>query len=120
MEINLFEFTMENAQEMMIVYDFAGQILYANRAAEAMLKYDDILSNYQIADIFPMEEDVVDKLRRESLEVREYSAYRGNRTCFPVRVKIMRYPDVFLEKKEVYLCIATDITVEKFLEKKIE
>ena len=120
MEINLFQFTMENAQEMMIVYDAAGQILYANRMAVNMLKYEDILDNCQIADIFPMEENVVDKLRRESLEVREYLAYRGNRTCFPVRVKILRYPGSFLEKEEVYLCIATDITMEKFLEKKIE
>ncbi len=116
----LYQFTIENAQEMMLVFDSGGQILYANRTAENLLKYKEELIEHSIADVFPMEENTVDKLKRESLELREYMAYRGNRTCFPVRVKILRYPGVFLEKEEVYLCTATDISMEKFLTKKVE
>ena len=114
-----FQFTIENALDMMIIFEAGGKILYANPAAETMLKYKEVLPERRITDIFPMEEWMVYP-KNSSEELQELMAYRGNRTCFAVRAKILAYPNTYEGKHEVYLCVAQDITMEKFLEKKVE
>ena len=57
-QAELFLFTIEQTLEMMIFFEQKGTILYANPAAESMLKYPESLSNRSIAEIFPREEDL--------------------------------------------------------------
>ena len=119
-QTNLFQFTIEHAAEMMIVFEAGGQIVYANPAAETLLKYKEALNTRNITDIFPMEESWIRNPQNIEEEERELMAYRGNRTCFPVKANVITYPHVYEGIHGVYLCIARDITMEKFLEKKIE
>lgn len=118
-QAELFRFTIEQTLEMMIFFEQKGTILYANPAAESMLKYPESLSNRSIAEIFPREEDLKVTLVKCMDEMQNLMAYRGNRTCFPVKVKLVKYPGNYQGKESVYLCIAMDISAENFLEKKI-
>lgn len=118
-QANFFQFTIEQALEMMIVFDACGTILYANPAAENMLKYKDTLYGQCITEIFPMEEDLKECVEKYAGEVQKLMAYRGNRTCFPVNVKIVLCPETFQGKQPVYVCVANDTSAENFLEKKI-
>lgn len=117
---DLFQFTIEHTSEMMIVYETGGQILYANSGAEALLKYKVALSTLKITEIFPMEEAWIKEPGNQRGTEQEWMAYRGNRTCFPVRGKILPYTLENEKDGEIYLCIARDVTMEKFLEKKVE
>ena len=116
----LFQFTIENTSEMVIVYETGGQILYANPGAEVLLKYKEDLNTVNITEIFPMEESRIWEPGNQKTTEQEWMAYRGNRTCFPVKGKIFAFPLNDGEEREVYLCIARDVTMEKFLEKKVE
>ena len=118
-QANFFQFTIEQALEMMMVFDADGKILYANPIAENMLKYKDTLCGKCITEIFPMEEELRETVEKYAGEIQELMAYRGNRTCFPVKAKIVLYPETYQGKQPVYLCIANDISAENFLEKKI-
>lgn len=116
---NFFQFTIEQALEMMIVFDANGEILYANPAAEKLLKYKDSLCGKCITEIFPMKEELRETVEKYAGEIQELMAYRGNRICFPVKAKIVLYPESFQGRQPVYLCIANDISAENFLEKKV-
>ena len=116
---DFFQFTIEQALEMMIVFDVSGKILYANPAAENMLKYKDTLCGKCITEIFPTEEELRETVEKYAGEVQKLMAYRGNRTCFPVNAKIVLYPKTYQGQQPVYLCIANDISAENFLEKKV-
>lgn len=116
---DFFQFTIEQALEIMIVFDGLGEILYANPAAENMLKYKEALCEKNIVDIFPMEKELTETLQNSIDKEQFLMAYRGNRTCFPVKVKYVLYPGIYQGKQPVYLCIANDISGENFLEKKI-
>ena len=118
-ETQFFQFITERATEMMIVFEAGGAILYANPAAETMLKYKEDLKTVRITDIFPMEE-WSKKPQNTFGQEQEFIAYRGNRTCFPVKAKIYSMADEGTDKKERYLCVARDITKEKFLKKKVQ
>lgn len=118
-QTKIFQFSVEQASEMVIVYKAGGRILYANPAAENMLKYREGLKKQRITDIFPMEEMWIVRPMKDEVYPQELMAYRGNRTCFPVKVKIVPYVKYYEGGKEVYLCIAKDISMEKFLEKKV-
>lgn len=118
-QTKLFQFMTEHALAMMIVFDVDGNILYANPTAENKLKYADNLCQCSIMDIFPKEEDIKESFNRTTEEMQKLMAYRGNRTCFPVDVKVMKYSGSYKGKQEVYLCIANDISEESFLNKKI-
>ena len=116
---NFFQFTIEQALEMILVFDASGKILYGNAAAENMLKYKDTLCGKCITEIFPMAEELRETVEKYACEVQKLMAYRGNRTCFPVNAKIVEYPETYQGKCPVYLCIANDISAENFLEKKV-
>lgn len=119
-QTQLFQFTIEHATEMMIIFEAGGKILYVNPAAESMLKYKESLREAKITDIFPMEEGWIGNPKDKTTQEQEFMAYRGNRTCFHVKAKIIPYPGNYEEKQEIYLCIAREVTREKFLEKKVE
>ena len=118
-QTQFFQFTIEHALEMMIIYEAGGQILYANPAAETMLKYKNHLTGQKITDVFPKEEEWIVNPQNSWEKMQELMAYRGNRTCFPVRVKVVPYAGNIEGRQKLYLCIAYDITTEKFLEKKM-
>lgn len=115
----LFQFMIEHTLAMMVVFDAQGTVLYANPAAEKKLKYVPNLCQTSIVEIFPQKESIKDTLNRATKEVQKLMAYRGNRTCFPVEVRVVRYPGSYQGRQEVYLCIADDISEENFLQKKI-
>ena len=116
---SFFQFAIEQALEMMIVFDKDKKILYANPTAENTLKYPGFLKGKSMMDLFSMEERSFEKIQRTKGEVVEGMAYRGNRTCFAVKIKIVPYGEGKSEKQPLYLCIMQDISTEKFLEKKI-
>ena len=114
---SLFQITMDNALEIILIFDVRGKIVYANRAAEKLLEYKDGFLGYSIADVFPgefrMERGFLEMEYGVSDEIRTVMAYRSNHTCFPVRGKLLWYKD-----EQRYLCMAQDVSDEIFLEKK--
>lgn len=114
---SLFQFTMDSALEIILIFDVRGKIVYANQAAGKLLEYKDGFAGYSIADVFPgefrIERGFLEMEYGASDEVRTMMAYRSNRTCFPVKSKLLWY-----ENEQRYLCMAQDISDEIFLEKK--
>ena len=95
---SFFQFAIEQALEMMIVFDKDKKILYANPTAENTLKYPGFLKGKSMMDLFSMEERSFEKIQRTKGEVVEGMAYRGNRTCFAVKIKIVPYGEGKSEK----------------------
>ncbi len=135
---SLFRFSIDNAMEMVLVFDDSGKILYANRSAKEALMYYDDLCGCPIAEIFPgeftMQNGGMDYTCRMDGTFQSMMAYRRNKTCFPAKVKILihedeskvfempgqRFDDLPLYGgQRTYICMAYDISKEDFLEKKI-
>lgn len=119
MEESLFRFSIENAIEIIIVFNITGRIIYANPSAEKQLEYDSELTKYRMADIFPGELESGELLDGESAlgekQEKTRMLYRGNRTCFPAKVNIFSYVG---EEETLYVCMACNISTESFLERK--
>ena len=104
-------FSVENALEIIFAFNERGMITYANLEAEKQLEYEGALCGYSVTDIFPGIFQVIEGIVRveaESLNVVwEQMAYRKNRTCFPVRGKLLEMQDgngyIFM------LCNVTDL-----------
>lgn len=129
---DLFHYSIDNALEIVIIFDDNGKIVYANQEAKHQLEYRDELCGNQITDIFPGAFFVLDgmltieRTTEEGVEdnedVRHMMAYRKNRTCFPARVKISSYEGMGVEAytsgEKLYVCTAYNLSNENFLEKK--
>lgn len=119
MNDGLFRFLMDNASELILIFDNKGKILYANQAAEQRLEYETMLTECMMSDIFPMELISGEVHKGEAAlhegEVRQRMLYRGNRTCFPAKVRLFVHRD---EAETQYICMAEDISNQSFLEKK--
>ena len=112
---NYFQFTLDNALEMILVFNGEGRIIYANQKAKTLLGYED-LQNQHIIDIFPgsFESEngrLVVRCPLDPEEEQEMDAYRRNKTCFPVRTKVFRNP----EDLSVYHCMAYDASERNYL-----
>ena len=135
---SLFRFSIDNAMEMVFIFDDSGTILYANRSAGTALEYYEELCGSPIVEIFPGEFTVQDGVMSYTCRMdgayQNMMAYRKNRTCFPAKVKFMvhneaakkfaipgqRFDDLPLYGgQRTYVCMANDISKEDFLEKKI-
>lgn len=135
---SLFRYSIDNAMEIILIFDDTGTILYGNRSAADALEYYDELYQNSIADIFPGEFTVQEKRMSYTCRIdgtyQNMMAYRKNRTCFPAKVKFLihneasqkfsipgqRFDDLPLYGgQRTYVCMATDISKEDFLEKKI-
>lgn len=112
------EFSMEYAMEMILLFDDGGRITYANETARQQLEYGENDSSWNIADVFPTE------FRNAGMSVipypfspkiRELMAYRGNRTCFPVRAKLLSWD----REPGTYICLAFDASRESLMEKRV-
>lgn len=111
-------FSMEYALEMILVFDGSGRITSANQAAKRQLEYGEELCGRFVWDIFPAELGVVEaqfiKEYPFGMTVRDMSAYRKNRTCFPCQVRMLEWEG----HSGFYLCMAYDSTERDFLEKR--
>ena len=118
MRDSIYQFFMDNALEMMFMFGEDSQITYANEAAQKLLEYEEDLCRYSICDIFPGTFHLEgDKLQAEcelGQEILDMTAYRRNKTCFPVKVKVLPYCDI----PKIYLCVAYDDSRQNFLEKR--
>ena len=120
LEKDLLRFSIDNVTEIVLVFNCTGSIVYANHSAKKQLEYDSDLTNYQMADVFPTEFRSgemlagADIIQKEGME-KNRMLYRGNRTCFPARVRLYSYTE---ETETLYVCMADNISTESFLEKK--
>lgn len=118
MEQELCQFSMEYALEMILVFDNSGRITYANKSAREHLEYGEELCGCYIGDIFPGEfRNMATQFDTDYLfgsEIRNMSAYRKNRTCFPCRVRMMKWAGT----PGAYLCMLYDASEKDFMEKR--
>lgn len=111
----MLRFSIDNVTEIVLVFDETGKIVYANRSAEKQLEYEPELTSYRMADIFPVEFQSGELLSKIAEgEEKNRMLYRGNRTCFPAKVRVYSYAD---ETGTQYVCMADNISTESFLEK---
>lgn len=113
-------FPIEDALEMVLVFDGAGIISYANATAAEKLEYEGGLTGRHIGDVFPNTfrpvpggfetDDPFDG------KIKNLVAYRKNLTCFPVEAKTISRED----QAGTYICMANDILEKEFLNKEIE
>ena len=87
-------FPMEDALEMVIMFERSGNISYANAMAKQKPEYDDALCGKHISEVFPNTFPVgKDADEAEGLLESERCslvAYRQNHTCFPVEARILK------------------------------
>ena len=110
----LFQFSMDNALEIIIVFEETGTITYVNNAAKEQLQYDCDMCGHNMKDILP--ELFEDAYLNENFikdEVLDMTAYRQNRTCFPIRVKMTRY----CNQPPMYLFMAYNSTEREYYAK---
>lgn len=107
-------FPLEDALELILMFDGDGVISYANAAAKKKLEYAEDICGRQIRDVFPNAAFADGKPVEQ--ELKKLVAYRKNLTCFPVEAKIVRSERL----PGTYICMAIDILEKEFLEKEIE
>jgi len=107
------------ALEMIIIFDKQGVISFANTKTYELLDYHESLVGRNISLIFPSVFSTDNGVLSISIPVdgsiQEIMAYRSNHTCFSVNNKLFRVSDI--EKGQVFVCLALDITKENMLEK---
>lgn len=115
----LFQFSIDNVMEIVLVFNAAGCIVYANREAKQQLEYEEELCGSSITDIFPgefqTEGDLLILKQEEEVLIRDMMAYRKNRTCFPTKVKLLTYEKA---QEVLYICTAYNATAQSFLERR--
>ena len=129
-ESGLFRFSIDNALEIVIIFDDSGTITYANQSAKQQLEYGEEICGSLITDIFPKSFQIEAGILRPECKMdgslQNMMAYRKNLTCFPAKVKVLAYgkeqgqqEDWRLHKKQpLYICTANDASTENFLEKR--
>lgn len=116
---NLSTYILEQMEELVITFDDRGLISYGNKSAEEKLEFVNQLSGTHISEIFPNEftetEDGFETKVLFGTDVTQnLTAYRLNKTCFPVEAKFSNLNEDF-----EYVCIMQDVTNRNFLEKRI-
>lgn len=113
-------FPVEDALEIILIFDEAGKISYANGVAKQKLEYEDDLCGRFIGDVFPNTFQ-----KGESGFATEYpfgeqsqklTAYRKNTTCFPVEARIVSSTS----DSGIYICMANDILEKEYLGREID
>ena len=111
-------FPVENALEMVLMFDGVGRISYGNAAAREKLDYQE-LGGRHISDIFPgtfkASETGFETDYRFGKETAHLTAYRRNLTCFPVETRILEDP----LSPGTYICMANDILEREHLGREI-
>ena len=113
-------FPMEDALEMILMFDQTGTISYGNTAARKRLEYEEELCGRNISDIFPntfrLSENGFESDLPFGNELQNLVAYRKNLTCFPVEARMIRSTDC----QDMYICMANDMLERNFLNREIE
>lgn len=113
-------FPMENALEMVLMFDRTGEISYANTAAKQKLEYGDELCGRHISVVFPNTFKASEKgFETEYLfgsGSRQLVAYRKNLTCFPVETRIVSSDAASTS----YICMANDILEKEYLTREVD
>lgn len=117
---DIFQFSMDHALKMILIFDSEGRITYANEAAKQLLEYGEELCGQSVRDIFPGEfRNIETNFETDDIfgpEVRDMTAYRRNRTCFQVKVRMLEWE----REPGIYVCMARDASKQNFMEKKLE
>lgn len=117
---NLFQFSVDNALEIVLIFNTSGTIVYANNEAKRRLEYDELIGS-PIMSVFPGEFQVESGIqgisKRADGAMYDMIAYRQNGTCFPVNVRIVTYKKE--QDDELFLCMAQDTTKENYLQKEV-
>ena len=112
-------FPIEDALEMVFIFDRAGIISYANTAAKKKLEYGDDLCGRHISDVFPGAfKSTGDGFEAEhpfGSDLRNLVAYRRNLTCFPVEARTIESAN----EQNTYICMANDILEKEYLNREI-
>ncbi|MDE7432480.1 MAG: hypothetical protein K2N34_11295 [Lachnospiraceae bacterium] len=112
-------FHIEDALEMILMFDQTGTISFANATARNKLGYDD-LCNVHISEVFrntfTASKDGFETDYPFDDTQHNLVAYRRNLTCFPVEVRIIK-SDV---SHGTYICMANDILEKEYLSREIE
>lgn len=114
-------FPVNNALEMILMFDQTGKISYANEIVRQKLEYDEKdLCGRHISAVFPgtfqAAEDDFGIKDFELGTVHNLVAYRKNLTCFPVEAKIVK-SDI---SPDIFVCMAADILEKEYLGREIE
>ncbi len=113
-------FPVDDALEMVIMFDSVGKISYANETAKKKLEYKRDLCGRHISDIFPNTFRVSGKGFETDYPFgngqHNLVAYRKNRTCFPVETRIETEKD----NPDKYICMANDILEKEHLSREVE
>lgn len=113
-------FPVDDALEMVLMFDNVGTICYANQTALTALGYENDLCGRHINVVFPGTfEEAGEGFKTEyefGHSVQKLSAYRKNLTCFPVEVRIA--PSV--QRQGNYICLANDILEREYLSKEVD
>ena len=113
-------FAVENALEMILMFDKTGKIVYANTVAKKLLDYGDEIYGQSISDIFPntfkTEKGIFETDCSFGEEFQNLVAYRKNLTCFPVEARLINYA----ADSDIYICMANDMLKKEFLSREIE
>ena len=112
-------FPVENALEIILVFNWTGIITYANAAAKEKLEYGDELCGSHISEIFPntfnADEGGFETDYPFGNEIKNLVAYRKNRTCFPVAARIISSDT----QAQTYICMANDMLEKEHLSREI-
>ena len=112
-------FPIEDALEMVFVFDRTGVISYANAAAKKKLEFEEDLCGRRISDIFPgaykPTENGFETEYPFGSELHNFVAYRKNLTCFPVEARTIESA----REKVTYICMANDILEKEYLNREI-
>lgn len=117
--VDLFQFSVENAQEIIFIFNDSGIITYANQAAIKQLEYPEGLCGISVEKVFlsgfQTDPDIMIMDMENTREIQEVMVYRKNRTCFPAKVQLLICEEA--EGKRTYMCTAWDISTRRFWEK---
>lgn len=110
---------MNQALELVLVFKRKGNVVFANSTAYKLLEYNtDELLEIDIPDVFPTifdkGSDGITWKEGYGQDAREAMAYRKNKTCFSVQLKIFSLGD-----DESFACMALDTSDKAYYEHKI-
>ncbi len=92
-------FILQHLLEMILIIRKDGSIRFANQAALEILGWEQLVER-NITEIFPsdfhMEESVFVPECQISMEEQGMNAYRENKTCFPVKVRLLAQGEEYL------------------------
>lgn len=113
-------FPVEDALEMILIFDGTGRIVCANAAARSKLGYGSGegagLEGRQISDVFPAGFKPLEGIQTlpAAAGTKHLAMYRRNRTCFPAEARFVQAKD------GNYVCMANDTLEKEHLAREIE